>query len=76
MNETTGDSPVHERKGQEGEDRRGVQPTVQHDGGGFKLEDIARQCGMTRQTVLKEGGNYQHYDSETVQNQLYRKLVS
>ena len=47
------DTPVHERKGQEIKDRRGVQPTVQHDGGGFKFEDIARQCRMTRQAVLK-----------------------
>lgn len=48
-----GDSPVHERKGQEVEDRCGVQSTVQHDSGGFELEDIARQCRMTRQTILK-----------------------
>lgn len=47
-------SPVHKRKGQEGEDRGGVQPTVQHDGGGFKFEDIARQCGMPRQAILNE----------------------
>jgi len=48
-------SPVHERKGQEVEDRGGVQPTVQHDSGGFELEDIARQCRMTRETILREG---------------------
>ncbi|TNN37981.1 hypothetical protein EYF80_051860 [Liparis tanakae] len=40
-------SPVHQRKGQEVEHGGGVQPTVQHDGGGFKLEHIAGQSGMT-----------------------------
>lgn len=45
---------MHQRKGQEIEDRCGVQPTVQHDGRGFELEDIARQCRMTRQTILKD----------------------
>lgn len=48
------DSPVDKRKGQEVEDRGGVQPTVQHDGGGFEFEHIARQCGMARQTILRE----------------------
>lgn len=45
---------MHQRKGQEVEDRGGVQPTVQHDSGGFEFEDIARQCWMARQTVLKD----------------------
>lgn len=44
--------PVNKREGQEVEDRRGVQSAIQHDGGGFEFEDIARQCGMPRQTVL------------------------
>lgn len=44
---------MNKREGQEVEDRRGVQSTIQHDGGGFEFEDIARQCGMTRQTVLR-----------------------
>lgn len=44
---------MHQRKGQEVEDRGGVQSTVQHDGGGFELEDIARQCRVTRQTILE-----------------------
>lgn len=44
--------PVHQRKGQKVEDRSGVQSTVQHDGRGLKLEDIARQCRMTRQAIL------------------------
>lgn len=45
---------MHERKGQEVEDGGGVQPTVQHDSGGFELEDIAGQCRMTRQTILRD----------------------
>lgn len=44
---------MNKREGQEVENRRGVQSTIQHDGGGFEFEDIARQCGMTRQTVLR-----------------------
>lgn len=44
---------MNKGKGQEIEYRRGVQSTVQHDGGGFEFEDIARQCGVTRQTVLQ-----------------------
>ncbi len=47
---------MHERKGQEVEDRGGVQPTVQHDSGGLELEDIAGQCRMTRQTILRDTG--------------------
>lgn len=47
---------MHQGQGQEVEDRGGVQSTVQHDGGGLELEDIAGQCRMTRQTVL-QGGN-------------------
>lgn len=45
---------MHEGKGQEVKDRCGVQPAVQHDGSGFELEDIARQCGMTRETILRD----------------------
>lgn len=45
-------SPVNKGKGQEVEDRRGVQSTVQHDGGGFEFEDIAGQRWVTGQTVL------------------------
>lgn len=40
------DSPVYQRQGQEAEDRGGVQSTVQHDGGGLELEDIAGQRRM------------------------------
>lgn len=41
------DSPVNKRKRQKVEDGGGVQSTVQHNSGGFKLENIARQCRMT-----------------------------
>lgn len=41
------DSPVNKRKRQKIEDRGGVQSTVQHNSGGFKLENIAGQCRMT-----------------------------
>lgn len=41
------DSPVDQRKRQKVEHRGGVEAAVQHDSGGFKLEDIARQCRMT-----------------------------
>lgn len=44
---------MNKGEGQEVEDRRGVQSTVQHDGGGFEFEDIAGQCWVTRQTVLR-----------------------
>ena len=63
------DSPVHQRKGQEVEDRGGVQPTVQHDGGGFELEDIAGQCGVTWQTVLQEGEHNTKRNKTSMQQQ-------
>lgn len=56
---------MHQRKGQEVEDRGGVQSTVQHDGGGFELEDIARQCRVTRQTIL-EGEKNIYIDMPTI----------
>lgn len=47
-------SPLDQRQWEEVEGRRHIQPTVQHDGGGFELEHVAWQGWMSWQAVLEE----------------------
>lgn len=68
--------PVHQRQWQKVQGCCCVQPTVQHDGGGFKLEHITGQSGMTWQTVLKHTHKYAHDHVQNMERVIYSRRDS